>query len=341
MSLFSTPLTSGAAPMPALSAPVLLQPEAVLAHADSATPWPADAIAAADVAASYRGALAVRALRIARGERPCGFKIGFTNRGLWPRYGVAAPIWGTVWGGTLVSCDAATGDDGDGGVDTAVVDLRGTCEPRIEPECVFGIARTPPAAADTDLTALFNCLDWVAPGFEIVQSHRPGWRFSAADAIADGGLHARLVVGRRHAVRSVSGDDADAFAARLAGCRVRLLRGPAASRGGDAVRPGFTGGGSPTPVGAADAEAEPVTEIETGRGTNVLDGPLQALQHFVRELRACPGAPALQPGDVVTTGTWTDAWPVAVGERWRADFDAPLSASLAVRFTHSGSQQNL
>jgi 2-keto-4-pentenoate hydratase len=72
--------------------------------------------------------------------------------------------------------------------------------------------------------------------------------------------------------------------------------------------------------------------VDQGSGANVLDGPLQALLHFVRELRKCPGAPALRAGDVVTTGTWTDAWPVAPGEVWTARFDAPLSA-LEVRFT--------
>ena len=63
----------------------------------------------------------------------------------------------------------------------------------------------------------------------------------------------------------------------------------------------------------------------------VLDGPLHALAHLLAELRNCPGAPALQPGDVVTTGTWTDAWPVQRGETWHAEFGAPL-APISVRF---------
>ncbi|RZI97144.1 MAG: hydratase, partial [Haliea sp.] len=68
------------------------------------------------------------------------------------------------------------------------------------------------------------------------------------------------------------------------------------------------------------------------RGANVLDGPLHALLHFVQELRGCDGAPDLRAGDVITTGTWTDAWPVAPGEVWTARFGAPLSP-LEVRFT--------
>jgi 2-keto-4-pentenoate hydratase len=44
----------------------------------------------------------------------------------------------------------------------------------------------------------------------------------------------------------------------------------------------------------------------------------------VHEIQLCPGAPSLQAGDVITTGTWTDAWPVKAGQTWAADFDAVL-----------------
>ena len=50
----------------------------------------------------------------------------------------------------------------------------------------------------------------------------------------------------------------------------------------------------------------------------------EQLLHFVSELRQCPGAADLQPGDVVTTGTWTDAFAIAPGERWTARFSSPL-----------------
>jgi 2-keto-4-pentenoate hydratase len=33
---------------------------------------------------------------------------------------------------------------------------------------------------------------------------------------------------------------------------------------------------------------------------------------------------------VITTGTWTDAWPLQAGERWRAEFSASLG-SLSAR----------
>jgi 2-oxo-3-hexenedioate decarboxylase len=256
-----------------------MSPDTLLAHLDDATPWPDAARPThASLEAAYADALAVRARRIARGEQPRGFKIGFTNRTLWDRYGVHAPIWGTVWDTTLQPLD-----------DAAPLDLRGLCEPRLEPEVVFGLSATPPRHAG--LAQLFDCIDWVAPGFEVVQSHAPGWRFGAAESVADGGLHGRLRVGPRQRADTLA-PDGPSLDARLAACRVRLLRN------GEAV--------------------------DQGCGAQVLDGPLHALQHFVRELNRCPGAPTLQPGDVVTTGTWTDAWPLLPGQRWRAEFDAPL-----------------
>ncbi len=264
-----------------------MTPETILDHADRGVLWP-DADAATipdDPADAYRTALAVRALRIARGERPTGYKVGFTNRTIWTRYGVFAPIWGTTWDSTVLTCD------GEG-----LVDLSGTVQPRIEPETVFGIAATPPG--EPSLAALFDCIEWLAPGFEIVQSHRPDWRFTAAQSIADGALHARLLVGPRTPVRNVAADG-PSLDRMLAASRLTLFAGE--------------------------------RRVDDGTGANVLDGPLAALRHFVVELGRTPGAPRLLPGDVVTTGTWTDAWPVAPGQRWRLSTDGPL-VPLSVTF---------
>jgi 2-oxo-3-hexenedioate decarboxylase len=264
-----------------------MTPQDLLAHADSGQPWPdlAGAAAFTDRDSAYQAARATRALRIARGERPRGFKIGFTNRTIWPRYNVFAPIWGTVYDTTLSLCE------GEG-----AFDLAHTCQPRIEPEAVFCFRRTP--AREPDAQALFDALDWVAPGFEVVQSHREAWRFTAPETMADNGLHARLLVGARRPVRE-SARDAGALHAALAEATVTLWRD-------DNV-------------------------VDRGHGGHVLDSPLAALLHFVHELRTLPGAPDIQPGDVVTTGTWTDAWPVQVGERWTAQFSAPLP-TLTLRF---------
>lgn len=257
-----------------------MTPSNILEHLDRGEPWPVEAEARTDVAAAYRDALAVRALRIARGERPVGYKIGFTNRTIWQRYRVFAPIWGTVWDTTLTRTEA----------EGAVV-LRPSCEPRLEPEVAFCFARTPPP--DASLEELYDSLDWLAPSFEVVQSHRADWKFTAAETIADGGLHAQLLIGTTVPV-SAFAPSGEALDARLASMRVRLYRDE--------------------------------TPIDEGAGRDVLDGPLHALQHFVRELQRCPGGPSLAAGDVVTTGTWTDAWPVEPGQRWRSAFDDGLGS---------------
>ena len=264
-----------------------MTPQDLLNHIDTGQSWaevPSDA-AGFDVATAYQQALAVRALRIARGEIPRGFKVGFTNHNIWPRYNVFAPIWGNVWDTTLSFCDGQ-----------GTVSLTGTCQPRLEPETVFGMKRTPSSAPSLD--DLFSAIDWVAPGFEVVQSHLPDWKFKAPDTVADSGLHARLVVGRKVSVSEIasSAEDLDQI---LAAAQVTLMKTNQI--------------------------------IEQGHGANVLGSPLQALHHFLLELRLCPGAPDLMAGDVVTTGTWTDAWPIQAGDRWTAEFSSPLSP-LSVEF---------
>jgi len=143
--------------------------------------------------------------RIARGERPRGWKIGFTNRSIWERYAVHAPIWGPVWDSTATLLDGTQ----------ASVSLARLSQPRLEPEVVFGFARAP--AAGMSLAELQGCLDWVAHGFEIVHTHFADWRFTMPDTVADFGLHGRLIVGPRVDVQSWQ-----TLAADLAALQVEL-----------------------------------------------------------------------------------------------------------------------
>jgi 2-keto-4-pentenoate hydratase len=142
---------------------------------------------------AYRVSAALNAMRKARGEKPLGRKIGFTNRTIWAEYGVYAPIWGYVYDTTVHELGAGT-----------VLPLAAFAEPRIEPEIVFGLVAAP--AADMDDTALLSCLGWVAHGFEIVQSIYPQWKFAAADTVAANGVHGALLIGPRHALASRAGE---------------------------------------------------------------------------------------------------------------------------------------
>jgi 2-oxo-3-hexenedioate decarboxylase len=231
---------------------------------------------------SYAAARALHAARVREGWRPVGRKIGFTNRSIWPRYGVYEPIWGTVYDRTMSFAEA----------DRAVIPLDGLLNPRIEPEICFRL-RSAPRASDPQ--ALLEAIDWVAHSIEIVQSRYPGWKFELADCTAANGLHGRLLVGTPHPVRGLP-----QLAAALPSVSVELLK-----------------------EGAL---------VDRGVGANVLDSPLLALGHLVAALASQPGAAPLAAGEIISTGTLTDAHPVQPGERWSTRLQGLPLPGLTVRF---------
>lgn len=220
-----------------------------------------------------------RQQRLGRGERLRGYKIGFTNRGIWDRYGVHTPIWGPVWDTTTVLLDGTT----------HTASLAGLSQPRLEPEVVFGFARTPHAGMS--LAELAACLDWVAHGFEIVHTHFDGWRFQAADCVADFALHGRLFVGPRVPVARFAD-----LAAETAALRISLHEG--------------------------------FRHVETGDATIVLDGPLNALRLWVDAMAEHSPRWTIEAGHVVTTGTITDAQPMAPGQHWHTALNDPRLSGL-------------
>jgi 2-oxo-3-hexenedioate decarboxylase len=217
---------------------------------------------------AYNVTATVRAGREARGERPIGRKIGFTNRTIWAEYGVYAPIWGYVYDNTVQDLTP----------EGLEVSLSGLAEPRIEPEIVFGLAAQPTSGMDEQ--ALIHCIDWIAHGFEIVQSIFPNWLFQASDTVAAYGLHGRLFIGPRHSAAARRKD----WARELSRFEVDLFRNGAL--------------------------------VDHGAAANVLDGPLFALRHLAETLAQDEHSPALIAGEIVTTGTLTRAFPVAAGEEW-------------------------
>jgi 2-oxo-3-hexenedioate decarboxylase len=60
--------------------------------------------------------------------------------------------------------------------------------------------------------------------------------------------------------------------------------------------------------------------VDRGIGANVLGSPALALAYLVRALATLPQFPPLAAGEVITTGTLTDAWPLIAGETWRSDY---------------------
>lgn len=167
-------------------------------------------------------------------------------------------------------------------------------EPRIEPEIVFGMSTAPEAGMDE--RELLSCIGWVAHGYEIVQSVFPRWEFAPSDTVAAFGLHGALFIGERHQI----GDDADKWFAPLSNFSITLRCGNVA---------------------------------ESGRASDVLDGPLSALKHLVRLLASDQHNPPVAAGEIITTGTLTKAMPVKAGERWITELNGIPLHGIDIRFS--------
>lgn len=241
-----------------------------------------------DNAAAYAVAHRVHQTRLRGGAQTVGRKIGFTNRNIWPEYGVYEPIWAYVYDTTV----------------RYLPDNVGHCVltpyvlPRIEPEVVFHFDRAPPRSRDA--AAILACVDWIAHGFEIVQSHFADWKFKVADTIADSGLHGTLLVGAPQPIARVGAGAGLPLAERLARFTIEL---------------------------ACDGEVR-----DRGCGANVLDSPVLALAHLIDVLATQHEAQPIQAGELVTTGTLTAALPIRAGEAWSTTFEGIDLPGLTVRF---------
>ena len=146
---------------------------------------------------AYAVSAEILRLRRARGERTLGRKIGFTNRNIWAEYGATAPIWAHVYDTTLILASDHR----------ATVSLRGSVQPRLEPEIAFKLKSTLPAGIEDPRTVL-DAIEWLAPSFEIVDCHLADWKFKTAESAADFALHWRLIVGTPWEIREGGQSDA-------------------------------------------------------------------------------------------------------------------------------------
>lgn len=272
----------------------MLTPQSILDAMDRAQPAaPADRERLENLSQGQQIQGDINALRLARGDKPLGFKIGFTNRAIWPLYNVFHPIWAPVWDRTVFLSDA--------GPSVQIVDvdlnaigkpLSGFHLPRLEPEIVLGLRHVP---ASPSVEAVAEAVEWVAHGFEIVQSAYPDWSFTAAESFAAQGLHAALLIGPRRKVLVHA-----QLPAFLSATRLNL------SCNGDV--------------------------IAEGEGTAVLDGPVQALAHLVEMLSRQPPLAApllLRAGSIVTTGTLTDAQPLLPRQHWQTAIGSSAVSEVA------------
>ena len=232
---------------------------------------------------AYRVLSLLNRQREAGGEVAIGRKIGFTNRTLWERYNVYAPIWGYMYKSTVHELHASQS-----------CKVAAFAEPLIEPEIVFGLARAPEPGMDEE--ALLSCIEWIAHGFEIVQTIYPDWRFSAADTVAANGLHGALFIGERQQVGAKPAE----WQRMLADFYITL-----------------------------SCDGQPVA---SGHSANVLGGPVSALGHLVRLLAQDPTNPPLRANEIVTTGSLTDAMPIKPDQTWSTSLSGPDLEGIELHF---------
>lgn len=130
---------------------------------------------------AYRISQQFLGLRLARGERVVGKKIGATSRAVQDMFQVFEPDFGFL----LASMQVADG---------AAVRLDRLIQPRAEAELAFMLARDLVGPGVTAADVL-NATESVAPCFEIVDSRIQDWRIRIGDTVADNASCGAFVIG--------------------------------------------------------------------------------------------------------------------------------------------------
>ena len=255
-----------------------------------------------DQTKGYKVAAALRALReSANGEALAGRKIGFTNRNIWPEYGIDASNWSYMYRNTIIdltdeeSSEKLTFGEGSAEVDISHISK---LQPKIEPEIILGLAS--PVSTSMDEKQLLQSIEWIAHGFEIVASIFPDWKFTAADTTAAFALHGLLLVGPKVYMQEAAMRSPESLLEALESFRIELYQSK--------------------------------SKVEEGRGSNVLGSPIKALRHLVGLLENDKFNSPLAAGEVITTGTLTRALDIQDDDVWSTRIEGIGLPGLEVRF---------
>jgi 2-oxo-3-hexenedioate decarboxylase len=232
---------------------------------------------------AYGIAQEIEHLRAGRKEYTVGLKVGFTNRNIWKEYNASSPIVGAIYNTTVEMIDKT-------------FSIEGLSEPKIEPEIIFKLKKTP--KADMSNEELIDCISHVSHGFEIVHSIFKNWQFTPADTIAAFGLHGALLCGPFVEILKVK---KSIWLEELSNFNITL----------------FCNG----------------KEVDKGRASNVLEaGPLEALRHILLDNKNLGRQVTLNPGDLVTTGTLTGAFSIKGDEVWSTKLHGIKLSGIEVKF---------
>ncbi len=137
-----------------------------------------------DVATAYAIQTAWSAMRLARGERIVGRKIGLTSEAIQKQLGVGEPDYGALW-------DSSFARAKNGVVEVAAADF---LQPRVEGEIAFRIAK-PLQGSTITAAQVRDATDACAVAVEIVDSRIADWRIKLVDTIADNASYGGFTLG--------------------------------------------------------------------------------------------------------------------------------------------------
>ena len=239
-----------------------------------------------DLATAYAIEAELVRRRRAGGRKTVGRKVGFANKAMWRVLKLDTLVWAHVYDDTVIHAGKS-----------ASLSLGPMVSPKIEPEIVFKL-RAPVDTANLDAAAVLGSVEWLALGFEIVDSVFADWKFQPADFVAAFGLHAALIVGEPHAVNA---GNIPALVDQLAQFKVRLSRND-----------------------------ELVAE---GTGRNSLRSPALCLGELASAIVSQSPEEPLSGGELVSSGTLTEASPIAPGETWTATLQGIDLSDLTLTMT--------
>ncbi len=217
-------------------------------------------------------------LQKTKGVEMAGKKIGFTNQSIWPAMGLGHPIWARLYTETIKT--------------QPELSLKNMASPKIEPEIVFRLSKDL-AGKNLEAGQIMEAMEWIAFGYEVVDCNFPGWKFEAADAVADFGLHAALILGKPQPLANFKPED-------LANFEVKLFQN------------------------------EEIVAL--GAGRNVLGSPALAINWLLEALNK-GGVETLKKGEIITTGTLTEALSILPGQDWRVEAAGLDLPPLGLKFT--------
>ena len=132
-----------------------------------------------DLATAYRIQESGIAMRLARGEKIIGYKMGLTSATKRAQMSLEAPIYGVLTDAMRVSGELKVGEG---------------IHPKIEPEIAFVTLRELTGRISRD--EAFSALEAVAPAMEVLDSRFAGFKyFSLPDVVADNCSSWRFVLG--------------------------------------------------------------------------------------------------------------------------------------------------